>query len=514
MAKIDIKKRAERNNKIRRTIAKIEQTVKKLEVMKEEYLRSAVAAKARGESASYAIAKNGLNITLTQIKRAREMLLNIEITSELQKMGETNADFLTGMSTIAKSISKINKKSDFVKLQKEIERALSGMEEAQAGLDGFLQNTDAAFAALTAAPGALTDSQIDRLIDGQVSEKELLMDEQIDKLLGGTGFATEKAPEIERDMRVSVGGPTETPTADGTAAIAKPFPAPNGCFDFSAKPSSALSLDAFRNVDTEKTVSVSLADVIAPQDGVSVYLGRTSDGDIEKLDFSATPHVLVTGMIGSGKSTFLRQALCSLMLTKGADAVRFVLFDFKNEGFNAFDGTAHLSANTITDTPEVLPTFAALTAELNKRYELFSGAGVRNIEAYNKTALKKLPYIIVMFDEYGDAMDADAKAFENAFIALSRQSAGAGIFTVLCTRNIAPSVVTAAIRANTDAHIAFKLHSGEESTLVLGELGGETPGGAGELLCERNGKITRCNAPHVSEREVAAVISALKGDVA
>ena len=179
----DIKKRAERNGKVRRTIAEIEQTIKKLEVMKSEYMKKAVEAKARGETASYNLAKSGINATLTQEKRAKEMLLNIKITAELQKMGETNADFLSGMSVIAKSIAKINKKSDFVKLQKEIEKALSGMEEAQAGLDGFLLNTDAAFASISSAQGALSDSELDSLIDGKVSEKQLLMDEQIEKLL-------------------------------------------------------------------------------------------------------------------------------------------------------------------------------------------------------------------------------------------------------------------------------------------------------------------------------------------
>ena len=159
----DIKKRAERNGKVRRTIAQIEQTVAKLERMKSEYMQKAVQAKARGESASYSLAKSGLNATLSQIKRAKEMLLNIEITAELQKMGETNADFLTGMSVISKRISKINKQSDFVKLQKEIQKALTGMEEAQAGLDIFLQNSDAAFAAISSSPAALTDEQIDRL---------------------------------------------------------------------------------------------------------------------------------------------------------------------------------------------------------------------------------------------------------------------------------------------------------------------------------------------------------------
>lgn len=179
----DLKKRAERNGKVRRTVSQIENTVAKLERMKSEYLQKAIAAKSRGDSASYSLAKSGLNATLSQIKRAKEMLLNIQITAELQRMGETNADFLKGMSTIAKSISKVNKQSDFVKLQKEIQNALSGMQEAQAGLECFLQNSDAAFAVISDSPAALSDSDIERLVDGKVSEKELLMDEEIERLL-------------------------------------------------------------------------------------------------------------------------------------------------------------------------------------------------------------------------------------------------------------------------------------------------------------------------------------------
>lgn len=88
----EIRKRAERNSRVRRTISTIEQTVSKLEKMKDEYMRKAVDARARGETASYNLAKSGLNATLTQLKRAKEMLLNIKITAELQRMGESNTE--------------------------------------------------------------------------------------------------------------------------------------------------------------------------------------------------------------------------------------------------------------------------------------------------------------------------------------------------------------------------------------------------------------------------------------
>lgn len=230
----DIKKRAERNGKVNRTVAKIEQTIKKLDGMKREYLKKAADAKARGESASYELCRSALNATLTQEKRAKEMLLNIRITAELQKMGETNADFLKGMSTIAKRISKINRQSDFVKLQKEIEKALSGMEEAQVGLDAFLQNTDAQFKTIASVGGALSDDEIDSLVDGRVTEKQLLMDEQIERLAASVAAAPEHAVENGLQATVAYGGETRGARPSDRVATAKPFPEPRGAFDFAA----------------------------------------------------------------------------------------------------------------------------------------------------------------------------------------------------------------------------------------------------------------------------------------
>lgn len=503
--KPDLKKRAERNNKVQRLVAKINQTVAKLERMKDEYMRSAVSAKARGETASYNIAKNGLNITLTQIKRAREMLLNIEITSELQRMGETNADFLSGMSVIAKSISKINRKSDFVKLQKEIEKALSGMEEAQAGLDGFMRNTDAAFAAISASPGALTDAEIDKLIAGQVSEKELLMDEQLDRLIHGV--AAPSANKAERELRVEAGEPRNTSTL-----VAQPFAAPQPAPDFSAKRSPLIGVDAFRSFDTEAARTVALADVIESDagDGLTVVVGRNADGDAVRLDFERTPHVLVGGAVGSGKSMLLHAVTVGLAVLDTAERVRLLLFDLKSEELTAYNGMAHLAMNVVTDGAYVLPAMNELKRELERRYELFASAGVRDIKAYNKVATVKLPYIVAEFDEYSDAVSA-SDGFERAYLSLVRQSAGAGIYTMLCTRNVAQNVVTSAIRANTDMHIAFKLATGEQSALILGRAGAETLSGAGAFLCD--GCKTAVQAAAVSKREIERTVGALKGGV-
>lgn len=492
-----IKERAERNGKVRRTISKIEQTIAKLERMKDEYLRKATEAKARGESGSYSLAKSGLNATLSQIKRAKEMLLNIEITAELQKMGDTNADFLTGMSTIAKRISKINKQSDFVKLQKEINKALSGMEEAQAGLDGFLLDSDAAFAAISSASGSLTDEQIDRLVDGRVSEKELLMDEQIERLMSAQTPVKKHADGAAREnVRVRVGDVEEKPSP----SVAKPFPSPNGVFDFRSEKKSPNG--RYAELET-------IDEIVPCSDEIECVLGSCEDGAVSRLKLSQAPHILIGGILGSGKSNFIHRFICSLMLGESSENVRLLMFDFKCEELLAYNGVAQLAADVITDVSEVAPTLAAVETELNERYELFARLGVRDIESYNIKAEKKLPYVVVIFDEFGDIMKtAGAKSFESAYTRLSRQSAGAGIFTVLCTRHVDSGVITPSIAAATDAALAFKVGTKEAAELLSAP---EAIGlkGTGDFVFD--GKFY--TVPRVSETTIARIASAFKGDI-
>lgn len=506
----NIKERAERNAKIRRTVAQIEKTVNKLERMKDEYLQKATDAKARGDSASYALAKSGLNVTLSQIKRANEMLLNIEITTELQKMGEVNSDFLTGMSVIAKRIGKINKQSDFVKLQKEIEKALSGMEEAQAGLDVFLQNTDAQFAAISQSEGSLSDKQIDELVDGKVSERELLMDAQIDGLLGGKVKAVTDE-NIRAEARVSVGGNDDNGKAEASAkSVAKPFPEPLGRFVFDKKSSPEISYSDVLGGGEECGASVMLADVIEKREELGVFLGRTGDGEVVHVPFSEAPAILVGGVIGSGKSVFIHQLICSTVLTHSAETVLLVLIDLKNEELSRYNGIPHLAANAVTDAPGVMPTLKALQAEIDRRYELTAEFG-GNIKDYNAQEADKLPYIIVVIDELKDVIAAVGGAFEREFGRVSRQAAAVGVYFVAATRVVDKSTLTPLISAAFPARAAFRTDTKDASKL-LGAVGADEITGAGELLFVNGGKSVKCVAPHVTEKEINKVVAAFAED--
>lgn len=492
----DIKKRAERNGKVMRTISKIEQTIAKLQRMKEEYMQKAVDARARGEMASYNLAKSGINASLTQEKRAKEMLLNIRITAELQKMGDTNADFLKGMSTIAKRISKINRQSDFVKLQKEINKALSGMEEAQAGLDGFLQNSDAAFAAIATAPGALSDEKLDEYISGKVSEKELMFDSEIDALTGSV--ATNNGAQ---DTVVQVGD-------DDGHAIAKPFPSPSGSFDFKPAVCPTVDMSALCGVDGAVR-DLKLLELIDTQSEPSLILGRDSGGNIARLKLSDAPHITVGGALGSGKSNLIHGLICSSALELGSN-VRLMLFDIGGRELGAYNGMSVLASDVITDAAGVIPALKLLDDEVDGRYALLSSAGAKDLSEYNRRAQKPLPYVIVIFDEFADCIKTLDK-FENAYCRLARQSAQAGVYTVLCSRNLTPDVFTSALLSNTDARIAFRTGSKEESELIVGTDGAEALE-PHSMLCA-SGDATKYVVPHITEKERAAVVSALKGDV-
>lgn len=166
------KKRAE----LKKKMNKIDGFVGSLQKQKTSYLEKAKDAKARGEKATYSLAKAGLNNTVSQLKRAKEMQLNLEITSELKEMSISGADFLQTMGTLAKRISKLNKSTNFKKLNKSINAAIEGMQKTGMGLDAVMESTQSSFESIAAISGGLSDAQLDSFIDGEITERELTAD--------------------------------------------------------------------------------------------------------------------------------------------------------------------------------------------------------------------------------------------------------------------------------------------------------------------------------------------------
>lgn len=251
---------------------------------------------------------------------------------------------------------------------------------------------------------------------------------------------------------------------------------------------------------------MTLADIYERTDAPELTLGAAADGKTARLSFGTSPHVLVCGAIGSGKSNLLHALVCSTAAGFSADAVRFVFIDVKGEELPVYDGLPHAAAYCVKDAAAVLPTFAAAEKELERRYRLLASVGARDIAGYNAAAREKLPFIIIVIDEYAYMSERDADEFEAAYLRIARQSGAIGIYTVMATRSLTPSTVTPGILAATE-RIVFRTSCAEDSETV-GASGAERLG-AGELLY--NGGIYR--APFVSDAVKKAVVSALSEDL-
>lgn len=169
------RKRAE----LKKKSAKINAFVSSLEKQKVSYLDKAKDAKQRGETATYKLAKTGLNNTVSQLKRAKEMQLNLEITSELKEMSISSKEFLETMGVLAKRISKLNRSTNFKKLNKSINDAIDGIQKTGLGLDAVMESTQSSFESLVAVSGSLPDEELERFIDGEITERELTSDEAL-----------------------------------------------------------------------------------------------------------------------------------------------------------------------------------------------------------------------------------------------------------------------------------------------------------------------------------------------
>lgn len=169
---------------VRRTRNKLAGNVGKLESAQKEYVEKAKAAYKRGDKHAYSLARSGLATTITQLHRTREMLLNIDITTQMRDTGEITEEFLTGMETIFRRLGKINKSVDIKKAQSGLRSAIAGMENVQAQLDTMLMESEDTFAEISGAGAYVSEGEIDRLLGiNAATEEETEIGSQLDKLM-------------------------------------------------------------------------------------------------------------------------------------------------------------------------------------------------------------------------------------------------------------------------------------------------------------------------------------------
>jgi len=262
---------------------------------------------------------------------------------------------------------------------------------------------------------------------------------------------------------------------------------------------------------------------------IPIALGKDIFGNPVTADLASTPHLLVAGATGTGKSVFLNALLCSILMRATPDDVKLLLVDPKMLEFSLYQGIPHLIAEVVTNPKRAAAALLGVVNKMEERYHLMAKRGVRNIEQYNKAIAKdlaasrpkaddeivpkKLAYIVVVIDELADLMIVAARDVEESLMRLAQMARAAGIHLVLATQRPSVDVLTGIIKANFPSRISFQVSSRTDSRTVLDANGAERLLGMGDLLYVPPGssKLERIHGPYISEKEVQAVTEWVRG---
>ncbi|MCZ8519993.1 MULTISPECIES: FtsK/SpoIIIE family DNA translocase [Paenibacillus] len=247
---------------------------------------------------------------------------------------------------------------------------------------------------------------------------------------------------------------------------------------------------------------------------LSITFGRDISGQPIVGNLARMPHMLVAGATGSGKSVCINGIITSVLYKAKPDEVKFLMIDPKMVELNVYNGIPHLLAPVVTDPKRASLALKKVVVEMEKRYELFSKSGTRNIEGYN-TMLQEtqtgapLPYIVVIVDELADLMMVAANDVEDAICRLAQMARAAGIHLIIATQRPSVDVITGVIKANIPSRIAFGVSSQVDSRTILDSAGAEKLLGRGDMLYLPMGasKPVRVQGAFLSDQEVEAVVN-------
>lgn len=233
-------------------------------------------------------------------------------------------------------------------------------------------------------------------------------------------------------------------------------------------------------------------------------LGLTLTNEVFMADLAEMPHLLVAGATGQGKSVGLNVMLMSLMHKLSPERLKFVLIDPKQVEFslyenfpNAYFANLGHCDNICTDNESAEQTLDALCKVMEQRYTLLRGRNVRNIKEYNNVSDTKLPYIVVVIDEYGDLVMSAGKQIEKSVCRIAQKARAVGIHMIISTQRPSATIVTGNIKANFPTRIAFRTTTGTDSRVILDCVGAEKLTGRGDMLFCMGADITRVQCAYV-----------------
>lgn len=312
------------------------------------------------------------------------------------------------------------------------------------------------------------------------------------------GTKLSKITALQNDLALALAAPT------GQIRIEAPIPGrslvgveiPNRSLEFVTL-KTMLSSEALRNAKSK----------------LSVSLGLDVSGTPIITDICKMPHVLIAGTTGSGKSVLINSWISSLLYRTTPNEVKLILVDPKRVELIGYNGIPHLLTPVIVDVDKILSALKWALKEMDRRYELFAGASVRNIAGYNEqSGFQAIPYIVIFIDELADIMAYAPVEVEDAICRIAQMARATGIHLVVSTQRPSVDVITGLIKANIPSRIAFNVSSMVDSKVIIDMPGAEKLLGRGDMLYipPDQAKPTRIQGTFVSEQEVQKLVEFLK----
>lgn len=243
-----------------------------------------------------------------------------------------------------------------------------------------------------------------------------------------------------------------------------------------------------------------------------IALGKDVIGNPVIEDLAKLPHLLIAGTTGSGKSVGINAMILSLLYKHTPKELRFIMIDPKFLEFGLYKDIPHLLTPIITDPKKAIIALSKAVEEMNRRYELMDKAKVKTIVGFNEIATQeeKLPYIVIIIDEFADLMIMGGREAEQFLISLAGKARASGIHLIIATQRPTVNVVTGLIKGNLPSKISYRVGSKIDSKVILDETGAEALLGRGDMLFSKTNNIVRLHAPYNDEREIERIVEFLK----
>ena len=249
-------------------------------------------------------------------------------------------------------------------------------------------------------------------------------------------------------------------------------------------------------------------------------LGRDIMGQPQWMEINKTPHLLVAGSTGSGKSVCINSIITSILMRAKPNEVKIVLVDPKKVELSMYNGVPHLLIPVVTDPKKANIALKRMVVEMERRYDLFESTGTKNIAGYNAyidkknegmsedAKIERLPYIVMIIDELADLMLVAAKEVEDSIMRITQMARAAGIHLIVATQRPSTDVITGVVKANIPSRISFAVSSSIDSRTILDMTGAEKLLGKGDMLFKPQGENTpiRIQGTFISDEDIKKVV--------